>query len=68
MKQRKQFANRSSIDGMFNKAFNKNDDGLVASYNISLLIAKCGTDSIYDEVGGPSESFITFLGLYPWLK
>ena len=27
---------------MFNKAFNKNDDGLVASYNISLLIAKCG--------------------------
>ena len=26
---------------MFNKAFNKNDDGLVASYNISLLIAKC---------------------------
>ena len=31
MKQRKQFANRSSIDGMFNKAFNKND----------------GTDSIY---------------------
>ena len=52
MKQRKQFANRSSIDEMFNKAFNKNDDGLVASYNISLLIAKCGTDSIYDEVGG----------------
>ena len=38
----KQFANRSSIDGMINKIATKNDDGLVASYNISLLIAKCG--------------------------
>ncbi|KAI6650135.1 SCAN domain-containing protein 3-like [Oopsacas minuta] len=38
----KQFANRSSIDGMINKITTKNDDGLVASYNISLLIAKCG--------------------------
>ena len=64
MKQRKQFPNRSSIDGMFNKAFNKNDGGLVASYNISLLIAKCGTDSIYDEVGGPSESFKHLRGRY----
>ena len=39
---RKQFANRNSIDIMFNKVVTKNDDGLVASYNISLLIAKCG--------------------------
>ncbi|KAI6648347.1 SCAN domain-containing protein 3-like [Oopsacas minuta] len=38
----KQFANRGSIDGMINKITTKNDDGLVASYNISLLIAKCG--------------------------
>ena len=39
----KQFANGSSIDGMINKITTKNDDGLVASYNISLLIAKCGS-------------------------
>ena len=39
---RKQFANRNSMDRMFNKVVTKNDDGLVASYNISLLIAKCG--------------------------
>ena len=39
----KQFANGSSIDGIINKITTKNDDGLVASYNISLLIAKCGS-------------------------
>ena len=46
----KQFGKRSSIDGMFNKVQNKNADGLIASYNISLLIAKCGKPHTIGEM------------------
>ncbi|KAI6653976.1 SCAN domain-containing protein 3 [Oopsacas minuta] len=34
---------------MINKITTKNDDGLVASHNISLLIAKCGKPHTIDE-------------------
>ena len=46
---RRQFANPSSIDGFLHKVLIKNDDGLVESYNMSLLIAKCGKPHTIEE-------------------
>lgn len=46
---KKKFENRNTISNVFKKISSRNDKGLIASYEIAQIIAKCGLAHIYGE-------------------